>query len=92
MRLWDAALDYGVSCTRGLQLLSRVLSHHGKGNHSCPLYDTGPLEDSVMGHLLSNPLWRAGASTGDRVGAVNMPICELGLAKFRGNVYSFPIT
>ena len=61
MRLWDAALDYGVSRTRGLQLLSRVLSHHGKGNHSCPLYDTGPLEDSVMGHLLSNPLWRAGA-------------------------------
>ena len=54
MRLWDAALDYGVSRTRGLQLLSRVLSHHGKGNHSCPLYDTGPLEDSVMGHLLSN--------------------------------------
>ena len=54
MRLWDAALDYGVSRTRGLQLLSRVLSHHGKGNHSCPLCDTGPLEDSVMGHLLSN--------------------------------------
>ena len=31
VRLWDAALDYGVSHTRGLQLLSRVLSHHGKG-------------------------------------------------------------
>ena len=28
VRLWGAALDYGVSHTRGLQLLSRVLSHH----------------------------------------------------------------
>ena len=58
VRVWDAALDYGVSHTRGLQLLSRVLSHHGKGNHPCPLpcplCDIAPLEDSVMGHLLSN--------------------------------------
>ena len=54
VRLWDAALDYGVSHTRGLQLLSRVLSHHGRGNHPCPLCDTPPPEDSVMGHLLSN--------------------------------------
>ena len=53
-RLWDAALDYGVSHTRGLQLVSRVLSHHGKGNHPCPLCDIAPLEDSMMGHLLAN--------------------------------------
>ena len=50
-RLWDAALDYEVSHTRGL---SRVLSHHGKGNHPCPLCDNALLEDSVMGHLLAN--------------------------------------
>ena len=37
-----------------MQLLSRVLSHHGKGNHPCPLCDIAPLEDSVMGHLLAN--------------------------------------
>ena len=53
-RLWDAALDYGVSHTRELQLLSRVFSHHGKGNHPCPLCDIAPLEDSVMGHLVAN--------------------------------------
>ena len=47
-RLRDAALDYGVSHTRGLQLLSRVLSHHGKGNHPCPLCDIAPLEDSIQ--------------------------------------------
>ena len=50
-RVWDAALDYEVSHTRGL---SRVLSHHGKGNHPCPLCDNALLEDSVMGHLLAN--------------------------------------
>ena len=32
-KVWDAALDYEVSHTRGL---SRVLSHHVKGNHPCP--------------------------------------------------------
>ena len=39
---------------QGLQLLSRVLSHHGKSNHPCPVCDIAPLEDSVLGHLLSN--------------------------------------
>ena len=34
--LWDAASDYGVSHTRGLKLLSRVLSHHGKGKPPLP--------------------------------------------------------
>ena len=37
VRLCDAALDYVVLHTRELQLLCRVLSHHGKGNHPCPL-------------------------------------------------------
>ena len=36
VRLWDAASDYGVSHTRGPQLLSRVLSHHGKGKPPLP--------------------------------------------------------
>ena len=30
--------DYGLLHTRGLQLLS----HHGKGNHPCPLCDIAP--------------------------------------------------
>ena len=44
------SLDYGVLHTRELQLLSKILSHHGKGNHPCPLCDIAPPEDSVMGH------------------------------------------
>ena len=52
--LWGAALDFGVSHTRGLQLLSRVLSHNGKGNQPFPICYIALLEDSVMGHLLSN--------------------------------------
>ena len=61
-RLWDAASDYEVSHTRGLQLLSRILSHHGKGNHPYPLCDITPLEDSwsLMGTLAVKTLQGAG--------------------------------
>ena len=31
--LWDATLNFGFPRTWELQLLSRVLSHHGRGNH-----------------------------------------------------------
>ncbi len=51
-RFWDATLNLGVQHTRGLQMLSRVMSHHGRGNRPCPLCDTAPLESSVMEHLL----------------------------------------
>ena len=30
-RLWDTVLDFGGKAVRGLQNLSRVMSHHGKG-------------------------------------------------------------
>ena len=61
-RLWDAASDYGVSHTRGLQLLSRILSYHGKGNRPYPLCDITPLEDSwsLMGTLAVKTLQGAG--------------------------------
>ena len=42
-QLWDDALDYGWKTVKGLQLLSRALSHHGKGNHPCHLCDADPL-------------------------------------------------
>ena len=41
-RLWDAALDFGWKSVKGLKLLSRAFSYHGKGNHPCHLYDTAP--------------------------------------------------
>ena len=31
-RLWDATLDIGGKAVRGLQMLSRVTSHHGRGS------------------------------------------------------------
>ena len=36
-RLWDSALDLGDKSVKGLQYLSRAMSHHGCGNHPCPL-------------------------------------------------------
>ena len=31
-RLWDATLDIRGKAVRGLQMLSRVMSHHGRGS------------------------------------------------------------
>ena len=51
-RAWDAALDLGEKSIRGLQYLSRVMSHHGRGNHPCPLcnaiYFTQDLSASTL--------------------------------------------
>lgn len=33
--LWDAALHCGSRHTMGLQYLSRILSHHGRGSKPC---------------------------------------------------------
>ena len=38
VRLWDAALDYGVSHTRRLQSLSRCIEPPWEGNHSVTLH------------------------------------------------------
>ena len=53
-QLWDAALEFGWKTVKGLQLLNRALSHHGKGNHHpCHLCNTAPLlEVSVLDHIL----------------------------------------
>ena len=51
-RLWDSALDLGDKSVKGLQYLSRAVSHHGCGNHPCPLCDTAPLPATVLDHLL----------------------------------------
>ena len=52
--LWDGALNLGVKAVKGLQLLSRAMSHHGHGNHPCPLCDTAPLPATVLYHLLND--------------------------------------
>ena len=53
-KLWDAALDFGVKHTRGLQALSRVIGHHGRGVKPCPVCDVlGPFA-CLLGHVLKD--------------------------------------
>ena len=52
-QVWDATLDLGWKTVKGLQQLSRALSHHTRGGHPCHLYDTAPLPElSVLDHIL----------------------------------------
>ncbi len=93
-RLWDATLNFGVQHTRGLQMLSRIMSHHGRGNRPCPLCDTAPLESSVMEHLLGAHCVELGLDPGTKSEMVLNWIVELQLvflAKFR-NIYSYYVT
>ena len=41
-RFWDAALDLGWKTMKGLHLLSRALSYHGRDRHPCHLCDAAP--------------------------------------------------
>ena len=53
---WEqfAALDLGVKHTRGLQALSRVMGHHGRGVKPCPVCDVpGPLA-CLLDHVLKD--------------------------------------
>ena len=31
-KVWDACMDLGIGCTRGMQALVRVMCHHGRGS------------------------------------------------------------
>ena len=63
-KLWDVTLDFGVQHTRGLQFLSRMMSHHGRGNRPCPLCDAAPLETLVMEHVLADHCVELGLEPG----------------------------
>ena len=52
-KLWDSALHLGSRHTIGLQNLSRLMSHHGRGLHPCPLCDEQGFPTSVIDHILS---------------------------------------
>ena len=86
LRLWGLAYQ-------GAPVVSRVLTHHGKGNHPCPLCDIAPLEDSVMGHLLVNHCRELGLVQETDLELILCQLVELDinfLVKFR-NLYSFPV-
>ena len=53
-RLWDATLDLGVHHIRGLQALSRLMSHHGRGCWPCPLCAVNPVDGPILEHILSS--------------------------------------
>ena len=46
-RIWNATLDLGGKRISGFQYLSRVMSHHGRGKHPCPLCDAASLQTST---------------------------------------------
>ena len=48
-KLWDMASDLGWKAVMGLQMLSRAMGHHGRGNHPCHLCndEDGPLQISL---------------------------------------------
>ena len=52
-KLWDHTLDLGGKAVLGLQIISRAMSHHGRGKHPCHLCEDHTLkEDSVLEHIL----------------------------------------
>ena len=54
--LWEKALDLGLQHTKGLQYLSRLMSHHLKGDKPCPLCTSSGeeiQESTLLAHVLS---------------------------------------
>ena len=51
-RLWDELLVYKSRHLEGLQALSRLMSHHGRGSKPCTLCDSTNLTVSVLSHVL----------------------------------------
>ena len=52
-KLWDSALHLGSRHTIGLQNLSRLLVHDGRGLHPCPLCDEQGLSIPIIDHVIS---------------------------------------
>ena len=36
----------------GLQAVSRIMAHHGRGTKPCPLCEENDMEESLMDHIL----------------------------------------
>ena len=52
-KLWDSARHLGSRHTTGLRNLSRLMGHHGRGPHPCPLCGIQNPHSSVIDHILS---------------------------------------
>ena len=48
-KLWDHALDLGWKAVLGLKMLSRAMSHHGRGERACHLcHAVSPLQEASV--------------------------------------------
>ena len=50
---WDAALHLGTRQIRGLQTLSRLMFHHGRGSKPFPLCEEDKLCSRLLDHVLT---------------------------------------
>ena len=57
-KLWDHTLDLGWKAVQGLKMLSRVMSHHGKGERPCHLCESDTenslKEETLLDHILTS--------------------------------------
>ena len=44
-------MNYGIQHTRGLQMLSRLMSNHGGGQRPCPPCESSDLTTTVLEHV-----------------------------------------
>ena len=51
-KVWDSALYLGSRHTSGLQNLSRLMGHHGRGQRPCPLCDLKDPQIPIIEHFL----------------------------------------
>ena len=69
LRLWGSVMNYGIQHTRGLQMLSRLMSNHGGGQRPCPLCESSDLTTTVLEHVL--------LAHGAEMGITAKTTCEL---------------
>ena len=57
-KLWDHTLDLGWKAVQGLKMLSRAMSHHGKGERPCHLCESDTEnsleEETLLDHILTS--------------------------------------
>ena len=81
-KVWDASMDFGIGCSRGMQALVRVMCHHGQRFRLCPLCDCPSLyEVSLLHHLLVHRAHALGLGDLHSVEDVTA-VVELKLIKF----------
>ena len=52
-RIWDGVLEHSGRYTAGLQALTRLMSHHGRGRRLCPFCEDTDLDVTILEHVLS---------------------------------------